>query len=371
MAFLVASFFLMLLSLYEKRILFVISTIILGAYFSCHFGYGFDWINYFNAYDIIRYQDIPLTEPGLFYVMKLADYYNLEFGEMMFFVGIFNYYCLYKFCKTFKNPTFALFCAFSFFGFYMYAEQIRQGLAVSIILLGLSRYGFDSKKLYFFIIAAAFFHVSALFFIVCKALRPSSFKSYKKSMFWMTAIVFGLLLAFTTPAIVSFIPYVGTKIADYSASYDSSWGAFIILFLASKYTYLYLFSVVLVYQCFKEKKDVNILQSVISLYFLMLSKITLFLLRFGYYFVPGIIYGLDNYFHEKKKKGKIFAKKTLIHLIILLISSATMWNGALFKATQTPLFATDSRNSIEKEMQTKCIIVYKTGFGRDVLPTCS
>lgn len=370
MAFLIASFFLMIFSLSDKRFIFFLSFPIVAIYFAMHFGYGFDWINYFNAYDVVRYQEIPTTEPGLFYTMKVFDYYNFSFGQMMFFIGIFNYFCLYRFCKKFKNPMFAFFCSFSFFAFYMYEEQIRQGIALSIILLGLSKHDVKSKRIYLYIIAAAFFHVSSLFFIICRALIPATYKGYKRNIIIMTVVVFSLLVIFTTPSLVSFIPYIGLKVADYSSSYASSWSDFILLFALSKYTYLYLFSIVVTFLCYKEKNDTKILSSVMSLYFLMLSKITPFLLRFGYYFVPGLIQGLDDYFHEKKKSGSIFLKKTLIHFIILLISSATMWNPALFKATQTPLVFTDSRNAVAKEMASKCVIVYKTGFGRDVLPTC-
>lgn len=370
MAFLIASFVLMIFSLSDKRAFFYFIPPVVAIYFSMHYGYGFDWINYLNSYEIVRWQNIPLTEPGLFYTMKLADYFNLSFGQMFLFISAFNYYCLYRFCKIFKNPMFAFFCAFSFFGFYMYAEQIRQGLALSIILLGLSKHGFESKKIYIWMILAAFFHVSAFFLVICKFVSPSSLRSFRKNIVLMTIVVFGFLIVFTTPSLVSFIPYVGSKVADYSASYDSSWGGFITLFLLSKYTYLYLFSIIVVYVCFVKSKDKEILKSVISLYFLMLSKITPFLLRFGYYFVPWLILGLDNYFYEKQKKGVIFVKKTMIHAIILLISSVTMWNPALFTATQTPLSVFDSQYSVDKEVSNKCIIVYRTGFGRDVLPSC-
>lgn len=52
MAFVIFPFALMVLAIFEQRALFKISIFITAMYFACTFGYGYDWINYRDTYNL-------------------------------------------------------------------------------------------------------------------------------------------------------------------------------------------------------------------------------------------------------------------------------------------------------------------------------
>ncbi|MBE0116062.1 hypothetical protein FOT85_30565, partial [Klebsiella michiganensis] len=167
MIYFIVSIILMLLSFSRRETFFYLSFIPVACYFTTHYGYGFDWINYYNTYVWSSTMVTSPYEPGIFYIMQFFEKNGLSYGSFMFFILLFNYVCLFIFCIKQKHKMFCFFALFSFFGFYMYSEQIRQGVAISIIMLGVSFHGVGSKKTIIYTLIASLFHISALFFIVC------------------------------------------------------------------------------------------------------------------------------------------------------------------------------------------------------------
>nr|WP_306459907.1 hypothetical protein [Klebsiella michiganensis] len=177
-----------------------------------------------------------------------------------------------------------------------------------------------------------------------------------------------MLISFIFPSILSFIPYIGTKIIAYSQSYNAGLLSFITAFILSKYTWLYVFLLLLVIQCQKEYSN-NMYNSIQSICFLLLSKTTPILMRFGFYFILPLVIGLDAYMYDKNKAGSIFLKKTAIYFSILLVSSATMWSSTLSKASSFSLNVFTDQD-IEIIMSKKCTIAYKDLYGVDLFPSC-
>jgi hypothetical protein len=59
MVFLLASLLLMICSLYNKKVFFIISSFAISLYFITTYGYGYDWINYYLWYNNL---DSELTQ---------------------------------------------------------------------------------------------------------------------------------------------------------------------------------------------------------------------------------------------------------------------------------------------------------------------
>ncbi|EPL7195387.1 EpsG family protein [Klebsiella michiganensis] len=368
MIYFIVSIILMLLSFSRRETFFYLSFIPVACYFTTHYGYGFDWINYYNTYVWSSTMVTSPYEPGIFYIMQFFEKNGLSYGSFMFFILLFNYVCLFIFCIKQKHKMFCFFALFSFFGFYMYSEQIRQGVAISIIMLGVSFHGVGSKKTIIYTLIASLFHISALFFIVCFLVNTSDRMKFKRNITIIISTVVVMLISFIFPSILSFIPYIGTKIIAYSQSYNAGLLSFITAFILSKYTWLYVFLLLLVIQCQKEYSN-NMYNSIQSICFLLLSKTTPILMRFGFYFILPLVIGLDAYMYDKNKAGSIFLKKTAIYFSILLVSSATMWSSTLSKASSFSLNVFTDQD-IEIIMSKKCTIAYKDLYGVDLFPSC-
>lgn len=369
MIYLIVSFLLMIISFSRKKVFFYFSYCSIFLYFTTHYGYGFDWINYYNTYTWSTTMLSSPYEPGIFLIMKYMSGLGFSYGSFMFLILTFNYLCMFVFCNTFKHKTFALFCMFSFFGFYMYSEQIRQGVAISIIMLGLGLHGFRSKKIYIYTLLACLFHISAIFYLICHFTYSTNSKQYKRNMLLISVSVILMLVVFVVPSVLSFIPYIGGKMAAYSESYNASGVEFLIALVLSKYTWLYGLLVFILVNIQKEKNDGKVFSSIVSAYFLLLSKTTPILMRFGFYYIPSLAKGLDDYMYDKTKVGIIYVKKTIVYLCILLVSSATMWNPTLFQSTNYSL-TVFSDQDINLVMSQKCTIAYKNLYGVDLFPTC-
>lgn len=376
MPFIIASFILMISSLFLKRKISLIVSIFVSLYFIFTYGYGYDWINYYLWYNNIDAATTPIIEPGFYQFMKLSYSSGLSFGKFMSLVSIFDYISLYIFSRRFKNPQFAFFCIFSFFSYFMYAVQLRQGIAISIILLGLrwdDNYKIK-KSCYLYILIASFFHVSALFSFIYIYLDPNNKREFKRSFYTLSVFTLIIISIYLNPSIVSFLPYIGDKISAYRMSfsqYNSDVLSFLVMLLVSKYTFIYLLMMALIYLCYKQDKDESMFRGILSFYFLILTKSSPFLLRFGYYFVPAIAISLDGYLEKRKDLGKFYFKKTLIHLSIFIISSSPLWSIAAYQSTLNVLnIFNDSENVISKNIQEKCTVVYKNKFSEDVLTYC-
>ncbi|MDM9658854.1 MULTISPECIES: EpsG family protein [Raoultella] len=376
MVFLFASLLLMICSLYNRRVVFIVSSFVISLYFITTYGYGYDWINYYLWYNNLDSELTPIVEPGFYFLMKTSNTLGITFGQFMSLISIFNYTILFLFCRRFKSSAFVFFCLFSFYSYFMYSVQLRQGIAISVLLMGLKfDDNFNLKKSYFwYIIAASFFHVSAIFSILYIVLNPKNINSFKRNMILLSLSMVIIISIYLNPNIISFIPYVGDKVYAYRKSfeqYNDGLFSFFIMLVVSKYTILYFSMMILTWRCYLQSKDNSILKSTFSFYFLMLTKSSPFLLRFGYYFVPSVAIGLDNYMAARTNNKIFYIKKTLIHLGIFVVSSSTLWSPAAFESTFNVLnIFTDNQYVIEKNIQEKCNIVYKNKFSTDVLTYC-
>lgn len=371
MYFIITSFILMVFSFISKKKLFYVSFPFVALFFSMTFGYGYDWINYNDFYyDSIYTTTLPF-EPGLFYLMKLFVSFDFPFKYLVFIIYLFIYYCCYSFCKKMNNPMIAFYCMFSLLGFYMFSEQFRQGIALGIILLGLSRTNKEYPwKILPYIIVASFFHVSALTALLYNLIFIDNERRLKLNVIFITLFIASLLIVLSSPGIISFIPYIGDKVSDYSSLLGNNRFSFLLYMLQQKQSYVFLALLIISIIIFKQQKSKKILWAVLSAYFLLLTKMAQFLVRFGYYFVPFIVMGLDNYFESKSKKGYLYAYKTIFLLIIFIMSTIPFFISSYMKISTSPATIFDSKSEIENKISIRCEMVQLTGVGDGVIKRC-
>lgn len=370
MYFIMASFFLMICSFTSQRKMFYVSFPIIALFFSITFGYGYDWINYNDFYYDSPYMTILPFEPGLFYLMRLFVYFDFPFKYLVCAIYIFIYYCCYKFCVKLKNPMIGFYCLFSLLGFYMYSEQFRQGIALSIIILGLSKPVKEYPwRLTPYILIASLFHVSALTAFLFNVIFSDNEKKLKFNSILITAFVCLLLVILSSPGIISFIPFIGEKVAGYSALYNSG-GSFFIYMIQQKQTYVYLALLLVIVFIYKKERDKKILWASLSAYFLLLTKLAQFLVRFGYYFVPFLVIGLDEYFQTKNKKGYIYIYKTIFLMVIFVMSTIPFFISSYMDISTSPATIFDSKSDIERKISIRCDFVQLTGVGDGVIKRC-
>ncbi|WJV41545.1 EpsG family protein [Raoultella terrigena] len=339
-------------------------------FFSITFGYGYDWINYNDFYYDSPYMTVLPFEPGLFYLMRFFVFLGLPFKCLVCFIYIFIYYCCYRFCVQLKNPMIGFYCMFSLLGFYMYSEQFRQGIALSIIILGLSKKEQEYPwKIMPYILVAALFHVSALTALLFNFIFTDNVKKLKFNAILITAFVSFLLLILSSPGLISFIPFVGSKVADYSALYSSG-SSFFVYMIQQKQTYVYLALLLVIIMIYKKEKNRRILWAALSAYFLVLTKMAQFLVRFGYYFVPFLVMGLDDYFQSKSRKGYIYIHKTMFLIVVFIMSTIPFFISSYMKISTSPATIFDSKSEIERKISIRCDFVKITGVGDGVIKRC-
>jgi len=369
MIFIILSFISMIFSLTKSKVVFRFIFFVIATLYVFTFAYGYDWIFYYNIYENSLNIVIPPFEPGMFYLMKTFKYLGLSFPVFIFLINLFIFYGLYLFCNNLKNSTFALFCLISFYSFYMYSEQVRQGIALTIILISITKYDIRSRKSFFMALLACSFHVSAIFYILYSLITKNESK-LKRNIILLTMLVFSVIFIFVNPTVISFIPYVGEKIYGYSVAYSATETSFYQIITNSRLAIIYLLLTVLFYLSYRKRIDSSMSNAVLASHFLFLSKLTPFLIRFGYYAIPFMVYGLDSFISDNSNKKKISIYILPIMLCIFSISTIPMWNENYLISTRTNLNVLSNKTDITKEIKLKCNQLYKTGYGTVILPYC-
>lgn len=198
MIYFTAPIFLLLLSftqrlklLREYLAVFLCFFIFGGKYYN-----GADFINYLAVFNDVQYSlsELPyhlldVFEPGFLLLQALS---KSVINHVQFFyivIAILNLSLLLSFLKkTSVNIPFTLFLFYCNFGWLLWLELTRQGIAVSITITALP-YLVQRKIIPFFIIVATF-HYSALIFLPLYWVLQIDFSSNRK-------ILLSLLIAFS------------------------------------------------------------------------------------------------------------------------------------------------------------------------------
>ncbi|WP_368843460.1 EpsG family protein [Klebsiella quasipneumoniae] len=357
MAFITFSFFLFLMAIVEKRFFFNISIFITGLYFSCTYGYGYDWINYRETYiwlDSGNY-DKFFIEPGITLAMSAFKFFGLPFEAFIFSCSAFMYYSTYRFCRDLKNPNLAFFTIFSFLGFFLFSEWIRQGLAIAIVMLGMCKLRLGGRGLFFICaVIASFFHISAICTLVYFVINKNTKRSMYLSITTGSALLFFLLFSLYNPVVFSIIPIIGDKISAYAKLMSETSIDPIMFIVTSRIVYIYILLFVVFF--FLRKRG-DIYGAVSSSFFLLISRMSPVLIRIGYLFVPAFVQSVDDYMEKKGRGLKTKLQKLIYILIILMISTIPYFSSYMSSAMQLGVSILSDNKEIQRSIYEKCAII--------------
>lgn len=283
----------------SKRVLvlsFLISTLSLGL----TYGHGYDWINYNQIYSDLKYDDgeIPF-EYGYYYLMKLFYYSSASYPVFHLAITSLIFYLIYGFCKKTLNPNLSFFVMFSFAGYFLFMEQMRQGLALSIASLAMLKLPARQYfKFTLYILIATMFHFTAIFGFLYLFLTPKNKLLFKtKYLIASSLLIMIIMFVYFNPGLVSFIPALAFKISLYKEQEQTMINS---VFFLSSILYVILALVILLMKLLSSRDQEGLMLdgAVCSALFMYQTKVAFLLQRVQYYAVPSLIYGTDKYFHR-------------------------------------------------------------------------
>ncbi|AZU84285.1 EpsG family protein [Escherichia coli] len=357
MLFLLLNIVLFISSLTNDKIIFRSSFIFTAVVCSISFGRGYDWINYYDVYTNIDdyLYNFPF-EPGYFYVLRFFNWLNVNYPIQNGITTLFLFFCIYSFAKKTNYPSLTFFTIFCFMGHYVLSEQIRQALAICIILLFFDV--FRHRKIIkgtLVIFLAMSFHVSAMFcFIYFFMLNDRTRQPNTK--FFIVCFIF-ILMAYSiwlNPNIISFLPLIYKKFVGYTEAYTEGFIS-ISRIVSSKVVLIYLSMLILLFHIYKKSKDRYVFFSTKAIILMIITKLTVFLGRFQYYAIPLLILGIDNYFYDKKRKGKILIYQLYYSICLFVISLVPLWSPSTFDSINDPILINANSKYIEKKISERCM----------------
>lgn len=306
------------LSSYSKsKLICILNTVLIFIFLSGAYSYGYDWIRYREYYEqVFKVADIStwLYEPGFSLILLTTKLLKLDYQWVVVICSFILCANICNYALKKKSINFCLFFVFSVFGFMEFAEQIRQGVAISFVLLSVNYLLEKSnKKFALFVFFASMFHASA---IICLAFAPL-LKILTKKNAKLKALIFTILgfiavwgfkLFILNIGSFGFSGFIATKLQGYATSDGSDSGvlsAGLILNLAV------IFIALLSTQTHKAKHFCSVIFS----FFVIQSKAVSIAYRFSYYGYS-FIYEAFEWLYTVKN-GRNFNK--IILLMVLLV----------------------------------------------------
>ncbi|EMV7411446.1 TPA: EpsG family protein [Enterobacter soli] len=370
MAFLIFPVALLILAIVEQRGLFKVSVIVTALYFGCTWGYGYDWINYRDTYDMLHNPTYGyfFAEPGLYWLMLAGSYLGLSYGIFSFFVTMFIYYAVYKFCDRLNNPSAAFFTVFAFLGYFVFTEWVRQGLAISIIMLSIKHHEKDHYVRFVLSVAVAcLFHASAV--VALSYLLISSKSRLRMKMFLIiaSAVMFSAMLIIYNPSVTANLPFIGAKVTAYSSLLLENNDGFWKYILSSKVVFAYLIILVMLYS--QARKYNSLFSAISAIYFMLLTRFVSVLIRVGYILVPVFVVSMDEYLTDKGRGFHTRLPKLAYLALIFGVSTIPVWNAVFWEAARSNVNIVSDKSEIESEIANKCNIINKY-YDYNVIERC-
>ena len=362
MDYIIASVFLSICAIIEKRLLFIASFFIVGGYFCFNYGYGFDWINYRD--DFLNSQNPSyqpfFTEPGLYLVMKLVSYFTNSYSAFVFLFVSFSYFCMYVFCRRLNNPSMGFFILFSFLGFYVYSEWIRQGFAIAFLLLIVNQF-FERKNKSFMlgVFMLIIIHTISILSVFSVFFTKLSHKNIKKFLFFILLIFSFSIYSIFNGSAFNWLPIIGGKITAYAQNMlDTNTGSSLVEFIiTSKVLYIYVIFFFML--CYRMKYYPELAPSIGVFFIIIFSRLFFVTIRIGYYFIPFFVYYFDRHIYKCGKGLKTNLFKFSAIVLFLAVSFIPMWSPLFWQGAKTHLNTFSSNSDANIEIGRKCEILAK------------
>lgn len=205
-----------------------------------------DYLNYKNVYDLLnQYGDYSAIEVGFRFLCKLGNRIGLNYNQ---FLAVFSFIGLSLIASTvhkYTNKISAVFCLYFIYPFLLDIVQIRNFMAMAIIIFGI-RYLIDNNKrgvikYILCVLLASTFHNTAFFYLIFAFVK---IKDYKKIITITSfAIIIGIF-------IYNFYPTLITKIVA-SERYTSYLSLNTKAYTKVLFLLYFLFNIVLIYYFYR------------------------------------------------------------------------------------------------------------------------
>jgi hypothetical protein len=151
----------------------IVASIITFLFIALSYPAGGDWIGYFANYDcVVNNVCAPgfmLFEPGYELIVSIFGF--LGFQAIIIAIAFINILLVCKFARSFENSVFIIFAIMCMFLWSIYIEAIRQAIAISLVMFGITYLNKGKAKQYaLLVLFASCFHITALICLI--ALLP-------------------------------------------------------------------------------------------------------------------------------------------------------------------------------------------------------
>ncbi|HBT3065707.1 TPA: EpsG family protein [Klebsiella aerogenes] len=362
MIFILVSCFLYAMALIENKLFFKVSYLVVTFFFCVTYGYGYDWMNYLDSYENIMDPSYShfFYEPSYLFIMRFFSWLGAPFSLFWAVSVSFIYLSVYIFCNKLKASSAGFFVIFSFVGYYIFSENIRQGIAVAICLFAIVPYiNGNRRKSFLIILLATTFHVTSCLFLVALLLLQGSRKKIRYFILYSSGFILLFLFFLYNPSVLRFVPGVGEKFFLYNQAYAWENGGFILWLLTSRVFIVYVFLLVIMKLISRRERNVNINGAIGGVIFLCLTRMTPILLRFGYFMIPVIVYLMDEYIYKSGRLLKTKLLKFSYLTLVLVISIVPFVNPVYMKGSTPSLTILSSNADVNSEIIYKCGILNK------------
>jgi hypothetical protein len=289
------------------------------------FKYGLnDWYLYEILYEnFLRGNLINFNDSNFLFliILKIFSYYNINFHLVMFFFSFISLFILFYVADSYENPWLIIVLSIPLLIVMLYMGFIRQGLAVSFILLSIqSLIKKKNIKSLFLIFLASSFHISAIVFSFLLISQFSFSMILNKILYYLSIILISLIL----------IVYFNSKYIDRSIFFYAGIGNY---FQSSGFYFRFILNVlpIVIYFYFYQnlifsdiEKRIITLLVILSLFLFPCSFLFSTLAdRLNYYLVPlqFIIYSKFYIYCKNKNIENLFS----IYILSLSFFTLVGW----------------------------------------------
>jgi hypothetical protein len=312
-----------------RRLYATIAPVLLLLFIALAYSSGYDWIGYFGFFNCYQF-DICETsalsiEPGFVALLDVRTPFGYQFVVMV--AGLLITGSLIYFRRESQATAFVYAYFILMYGWYLYIEQLRQGMALSVILIGIpALLKGDQRKYVVCVLVGMLFHISALIGLAPLLFRRLSERNAERLMLAMTAVfVATALLLVPLAALVSATPLAGTLVADklnfYAASenYNRSFAGVGFIF-----DLMFYFFIVFARPGKEMDERARRVYLLAQLFFLLLlaSRLNTILFRVTYYFAPFVALYLDRFVKAattRRPYGSLRFRLPQLHLLVVVL----------------------------------------------------
>lgn len=301
----------------QKKICYFLIALYLVLMAGLRYGLESDYWHYYHIFNGMT--KVSSLEIGFKFFNSIVHAITEDYGVYCFLVAVLSIGLKSKFFAKIKYPFVVLACYYLRFYVLFELNAVRQGLAMTLVIIGIYYLMQDNKKKYFFfVVIATLFHTAALCGLLAIFLKKRKIKLKYIVLIYICCITFRLV--FFDTVISSFSPYISYVL---NSSSNLIHGMQYIINSGDKMQKMNYFSLARVvipgiclylisdYDENKMYYNMYFLGSILNLVFWGLDTIA--------FRIPAVFYIFEGYIlNDSLMKHKLFGKKDMLFTICFL-----------------------------------------------------